>query len=121
VPGFVFPQFGVFDRVGNLYVADPWVNVIFLFTAAQLTSVSGTGLVPAAVFQISGSTGIVGLAFSKGNLYLADNGAAQIFVFNSAYIPTSGGTVGSPTAELQRQSHIRKHRRAMGPGLRHGW
>jgi hypothetical protein len=42
------------------------VNVIFLFTAAQLTSVSGTGLVPAAVFQISGSTGIVGLAFSKG-------------------------------------------------------
>jgi len=97
VPGFVFPQFGVFDRVGNLYVADPGVNVIFVFAAAQLTSVSGTGLVPAAVFQISGSTGILGLVFNKGNLYLADNGAAQIFVVNSARIPSSGGTVGSPT------------------------
>lgn len=71
VPGFVFPQFGVFDALGNLYVADLGVNVIFIFTAAQLTSGSGTGLVPAAVFQISGSTGILGLAFNKGNLYLA--------------------------------------------------
>ena len=52
---------------------------------------------PGAVFQISGSTGILGLAFNKGNLYLADNGAAQIFVVNSAHIPTSGGSVGSPT------------------------
>jgi hypothetical protein len=97
VPGFVFPQFGVFDRLGNLYVADPGVDVIFVFTAAQLTSGSGTGLVPAAVFQISGSTGILGLAFNKGNLYLADNGDAQIFVVNSAHIPTSGGTATSPT------------------------
>ena len=97
VPGFVFPQFGVFDRVGNLYVADPGVDVIFVFTAAQLSSGSGTGLVPAAVFQIIGSTGILGLAFNKGNLYLADNGAAQIFVLNSAHIPTSGGTAASPT------------------------
>jgi len=97
VPGFVFPQFSVFDRVGNLYVADPGVNVIFIFTAAQLTSGSGAGLVPAAVFQISGSTGILGLAFNSGNLYLADNGDAQIFVVNSAHIPTSGGTVGSAT------------------------
>ena len=97
VPGFVFPQFGVFDRLGNLYVADPGVDVIFVFSAAQLTSGSGTGLVPAAVFQISGSTGILGLAFNKGNLYLADNGAEQIFVVNSAHIPTTGGTVGSPT------------------------
>jgi hypothetical protein len=97
VPGFVFPQFGVFDVLGNLYVADPGVNVIFIFTAAQLTSGSGTGLVPAAVFQVSGSTGILGLAFNKGNLYLADNGDAQIFVLNSAHIPTSGGTAASPT------------------------
>jgi hypothetical protein len=97
VPGFVFPQFGVFDHVGNLYVADPGVDVIFVFTEAQLSSGSGTGLAPAAVFQISGSTGILGLAFNKGNLYLADNGAAQIFVVNSGHIPTSGGTVGSPT------------------------
>jgi hypothetical protein len=42
VPGFVFPQFGVFDRFGNLYVADPGVDVIFVFTAAQL--ISGAGL-----------------------------------------------------------------------------
>jgi len=97
VPGFVFPQFGVFDRVGNLYVADPGVNVIFVFTKNQLTSGSGTGLAPAAVFQISGSVGILGLAFNKGNLYLADNGDAQIFVVNSAHIPTSGGTATSPT------------------------
>jgi hypothetical protein len=73
------------------------VDVIFIFTAAQLTSGSGTGLVPAAVFKINGSTGILGLAFNKGNLYLADNGDAQIFVVNSAHIPTSGGTVASPT------------------------
>jgi hypothetical protein len=97
VPGFVFPQFGIFDRSGNLYVADPGVDVIFVFIAAQLTSVSGTGLVPAAVFRISGSTGILGLAFNNGNLYLADNGAEQIFVVNSTHIPTTGGTVGSPT------------------------
>src|SRR5262252_4981291 len=97
VPGFVFPQFGVFDRPGNLYVADPGVDVIFVFSAAELTSGSGTGLVPAAVFRISGSTGILGLAFNKGSLYLADNGAAQIFVVNSAHIPTSGGTAASPT------------------------
>jgi hypothetical protein len=97
VPGFVFPQFGVFDGSGNLYVADPGVDVIFVFTAAQLTSGNAPGLVPATVFKISGSTGILGLAFNKGNLYLADNGAAQIFVVNSDHIPTSGGTVGSPT------------------------
>lgn len=97
VPGFVFPQFGVFDRVGNLYVADPGVDLIFVFTAAQLTSGSGTGLVPAAVFQIDGSTGILGLAFNQENLYLADNGDAQIFVLDSAHIPTTGGTAASPT------------------------
>jgi hypothetical protein len=97
VPGFVFPQFGVFDGLGNLYIADPGVNVIFVFTAAQLTSGSGTGLVPAAVFQISGSTGILGLAFNKGNLYLADNGDTQIFVVNDAHLPISGGTAATPT------------------------
>ena len=97
VPGFVFPQFGVFDRVGNLYVADPGVDVIFIFTAAQLSSGSGTGLAPAAAFKVDGSVAILGLAFNKGNLYLADNGDAQIFVINGAHIPTSGGTAASPT------------------------
>jgi hypothetical protein len=97
VPGFVFPQFGVFDRAGNLYVADPGVDVIFVFTAAQLASGSGTGLRPSAVFKINGSAAILGLAFNKGNLYLADNGDAQIFALDSAHIPSSGGTAASPT------------------------
>jgi hypothetical protein len=97
VPGFVFPQFGVFDRVGNLFVADTGTDLIFVFTADQLTSGSGTGLTPAAVFKINSSVMILGLAFNSGNLYMADNGDAQLFVLNSTHIPLSGGTAASPT------------------------
>lgn len=98
VPGFVFPQFGIFDSSGNLYVADPGINVIFLFTAQQLTSDSGDGLTPAAVFQIEDSTAVLGEAFDgSGNLFVADNGAAQIFVIDKANIPIGGGTAVSPT------------------------
>jgi hypothetical protein len=98
VPGLVFPQFGIFDSSGNLYVADPGINVIFLFTAQQLTSSSGDGLTPAAVFQIQNSTAVLGEAFDgSGNLFVADNGAAQIFRINQANIPIGGGTASSPT------------------------
>jgi hypothetical protein len=98
VPGFVFPQFAVFDRNGNLYVADPAIDVVFVFTVEQLTSSSGAGLIPAAVFQIDTSTAVLGLAFaSDGRLFIADNGAAQIFELKKPHIPKSGGTAGSPT------------------------
>jgi len=110
VPGFVFPQFGVFDSSGNLYVADPGVNAIFLFTAEQLTSGSGAGLVPAAVFQINTSFAVLGEAFdSSGNLFVADNGGTQIFVINQGQIPTSGGTAASPltiTANVVLSSNL---------------
>ena len=97
VPGFVFPQFAVFDSSGNLYVADPGANVIFLFTAMQLTSGSGTGLAPAAVFQIATSVAVLGEAFdASGNLFVADNGSTQIFEINQSLIPLTGGTVSSP-------------------------
>jgi len=92
-PGFVFPQFGVFDGAGDLFVSDTSTDNIYYFTAAQLTG-SGTGLVPTAIFSVTGSDGILGLAFdSTGNLYLADNAAESIYVIDKAHIPTS--SVGS--------------------------
>jgi hypothetical protein len=110
-PGFVFPQFGVFDSSGNLYVADPGANVIFLFTAMQLTSSSGTGLVPAAVFQINTSVAVLGEAFdASGNLFVADNGSTQIFEINKSLIPLTGGTASSPlviTASATLSSNLK--------------
>jgi sugar lactone lactonase YvrE len=98
VPGFVFPQFGVFDKSGNLYIADSGADVIFVFTAKQLTSSSGTGLTPTAAFMIKTSNAVLGEAFDrKGNLFVADNGDAQIFEINKSHIPATGGTVGTPT------------------------
>jgi hypothetical protein len=98
-PGFIFPQFAVFDRDGDLYVADPGLDIVFVFTAQQLTSSSGTGLTPTAVFQVDTSTAVLGEAFaSDGRLFLADNGSAQIFEIKKSHIPKSGGTAGSPTA-----------------------
>ena len=99
VPGFVFPQFGVFDKKGNLYVADSGADLILVFTAKQLTSSSGAGLTPTAVFKISDSKAVLGEAFDrKGNLFVADNGDTQIFEISQKHIPASGGTAGSPTS-----------------------
>ncbi len=97
VPGFVFPRFAAFDRDGDLYVADPGIDVIFVFTKDQLASSSGSGLTPTAVFQIETSIAVLGLAFaSNGRLYVADNGGAEIFGIKQPQLPKSGGSAGSP-------------------------
>jgi hypothetical protein len=100
VPGFVFPQFGLFNSAGDLYIADPGNDNIYYYKAAQLTG-DGTGLAPTAVFQVTGSTAILGLAFdSVGDLFLADNGAASIYVIDAAHIPTTSVPSVDPDVTL---------------------
>jgi hypothetical protein len=67
IPGFVSPQFAVFDAAGDLYVEDTGGNLIDAFTAAQLTSGSGAGLVPACVFSSTDLNGPLGGGF--GHFY----------------------------------------------------
>jgi hypothetical protein len=84
VPGFVAPQFAVFDAAGDLYVEDTGANLIDAFTAAQLTSGSGAGLAPACVFS-STDFGPLGAVFdSSGNLFVAQNGGTTIVRINAA-------------------------------------
>jgi hypothetical protein len=85
VPGFVFPQFAAFDAVGDLFIEDTGANLIDAYTAAQLTSGSGTGLAPACVFSSTDFNGPLGAVFdSSGNLFVAQNGGTTIVRFNAA-------------------------------------
>jgi hypothetical protein len=85
VPGFVSPQFAVFDAAGDLYIEDTGANLIDAYTAAQLTSGSGTGLAPACVFSSIDFNGPLGAVFdSLGNLFVAQNGGTTIVRINAA-------------------------------------
>jgi hypothetical protein len=85
VPGFVAPQFAVFDTAGDLFVEDTGANLIDAFTALQLTSASGAGLAPACVFSSADFNGPLGAVFdSSGNLFVAQNGGTTIVRINAA-------------------------------------
>jgi hypothetical protein len=85
VPNFVFPQFAVFDGTGDLYVEDTGGNLIYGFTAAQLTSTSGVGLTAACIFSSTAFNGPLGAVFdSTGNLFVAQNGDTTIVRINAA-------------------------------------
>jgi sugar lactone lactonase YvrE len=85
VPGFNFPQFAVFDADGDLFIEDTGGNVIDAYTAMQLASSSGTGLVPACAFSSSDFNGPLGAVFdSSGNLFVAQNGGTTIVRINAA-------------------------------------
>jgi hypothetical protein len=85
VPGFVFPQFAVFDKAGDLFVEDTGGNLIDVFSAQQLAIASGTGLKPACVFASSAFNGPLGAIFDKdNNLFVAQNGDTSIVRINAA-------------------------------------
>jgi hypothetical protein len=85
VPGFNFPQFAVFDASGDLFVEDTGANVIDAYSATQLTTTSGTGLVPACVFTSTDFNGPLGAVFdSAGNLFVAQNGGTTVVRINAA-------------------------------------
>ena len=84
VPGFVFPQFAVFDRAGDLFVEDTGGNLIDAYSAQQLLLFKGTGLKPACVFASADFTGPLGAIFDKdNNLFVDQNGDSSIVRINA--------------------------------------
>jgi secreted PhoX family phosphatase len=84
VPGFVFPQFAVFDKAGDLFVEDTGGNLIDAYSAQQLLIFKGTGLKPACVFASTAFVGPLGAIFDKeNNLFVAQNGDSTIVRINA--------------------------------------
>jgi len=105
-PGFTSPSYGAFDSAGNLYVSDTFNNLIYVFSAAQLSSGDGTGITAAAIFQIVGSQTITGMTFdSAGDLFLLDLDLSAIYVVDKANIPTSSVSVVNVTADVSLESN----------------
>ena len=87
VPGFIFPQFAVFDRAGDLFIEDTGnaeKSVIDAYSAQQLLIFKGKGLKPACVFASSDFHGPLGAIFDKANnLFVAQNGDSTIVRINA--------------------------------------
>ncbi|MBV8450871.1 MAG: hypothetical protein JOZ29_01175, partial [Deltaproteobacteria bacterium] len=78
-PGFVFPQFAVFDRAGDLFVEDTGGNTIDGYSAQQLLLFNGKGLKPACLYKSAAFDGPLGAIFdAANNLYVAQNGDSSI-------------------------------------------
>jgi hypothetical protein len=87
-PGFIFPQFAVFDRAGDLFIEDTGnaeKSVIDAYSAQQLLIFKGTGLKPACVFASTKFfDGPLGAIFdTNNNLYVAQNGDSTIVRINA--------------------------------------
>ena len=103
---FNFPQFAAFDGAGNLWISDAVNNVIFKFSAMQLTAATGVGLTPAAVLQgaVRGVfNGTLGIAFDPaGNLWVENNGGTTIVKITTAQLAAANGPTNpiTPTTVL---------------------
>ena len=83
-PGFVFPQFAVFDRAGDLFIEDTGGNTIDAYSAQQLLLFNGKGLKPACVFTSMAFNGPLGAIFdTANNLFVAQNGDTTIVRINA--------------------------------------
>jgi hypothetical protein len=83
-PGFVFPQFAVFDRAGDLFIEDTGADKIDAYSAQQLLLFNGKGLKPACVFTSSAFKGPLGAIFdTNNNLFVAQNGDSSIVRINA--------------------------------------
>lgn len=90
---FVFPQQGVFDKKGDLWVSDNGANAVFEFTSSQLMA-SGTVTPNITIKSNPAFTGALGITFdSSGDLWVANNGTTTIFGFSAATLPTASGSV----------------------------
>jgi hypothetical protein len=91
---FVFPQFGVFDSSGNLWVSDTGQGVIFKFTAQQLTATTGVGITPAAVLESEGFDMPLGMVFDGGgNMWVANNGGTSLVKILASTLSSATGVV----------------------------
>jgi hypothetical protein len=101
--GFNFPQFAAFDSGGNLWVSDAGSSIIFKFSSAQLSGVTGVGITPTAVLTSPASfTGTLGITFdSAGNLWIDNNGGTTIVEITAAALATASGvTAVAPSTTL---------------------
>jgi hypothetical protein len=90
--GFLFPQFGAFDSSGNMWVSDSAQDVIFEFTAMQLSATGGSGITPAAILSSESFDGVLGMAFdSAGNLWVANNGDESLVKIAAADLTAASG------------------------------
>jgi hypothetical protein len=110
---FQFPQFGVFDTNGNLWVSDSAANAIFKFSAGQLAAASGIGVTPAAVLTniappaIPAFIGPLGIAFDgSGNLWVDNNGSTNIVEITAAQLAAANGITGVLPATIVNSSII---------------
>jgi secreted PhoX family phosphatase len=84
VPGFVFPQFAVFDSADDLFIEDTGGNKIDAYSSQQLLIYKGTGLTPACVFASAAFNGPLGAVFDqKNNFFVAQNGDSTIVRFKA--------------------------------------
>ena len=99
---FLFPQFGAFDSSGNMWVSDSTQNVIFEFTAMQLTGTGGSGITPAVVIENADSfDGVLGIAFDgSGNLWVANNGDQSLVKIAAADLAAVSGIGGVHTIPI---------------------
>jgi YVTN family beta-propeller protein len=84
------PYYSIFDKAGNFYVSDPYMNrVRKVDTAGNITTYVGTGVAAYNGDGINASKAAVsfpeGIAFdSKGNMILSDGGNSRIRKITSA-------------------------------------
>lgn len=85
---FIFPQFAVFDKQGDLWVSDSTAGQIFEFTAETLAVADAGDLDPDVTLQDTQDenelASPIGMIFdSSGNMWVADNEHDQLLKFNS--------------------------------------
>lgn len=89
------PQQAVFDKQGNLWVADHGTNAVFVYSPQQLTA--GGSIAPSiTITSTNPFNGSLGIAFdNEGDLWVANNGnndGTTIFKFNASNLPKVGVT-----------------------------
>ncbi|MGH7839048.1 MAG: hypothetical protein ACREQC_14645 [Candidatus Binataceae bacterium] len=86
---FVFPQQAVFDANGNLWVSDNGANVVYVFTAAQLTA--GGAQSPTVTLTANPAfSGPLGITFTTtGTLWVANNASTTIYKFKAKNLPSA--------------------------------
>jgi sugar lactone lactonase YvrE len=107
---FEFPQFGVFDASGNLWVSDSTAGAIFEFTHEQLTATPPGGDQDPNITLIDTQdenelSSPIGLIFdSSGNLWVADNENNQILRFNSSTLTNLSHGLNDVAADASIQT-----------------
>jgi hypothetical protein len=106
--GFTFIQQAVFDKQGNLWVADNGANVVDVFTSAQVAS-GGSNVMPATMLSSNPAfSGPLGIVFDgAGDLYIANNASTTIVEFTSGMLPGvgAGAVTLAPAYTLSDNGH----------------